>query len=218
MNPVQTAADPSSYLTPNERLILPPRRHHPIIAVIPLIQATAISVFTAFVVGSFGWLGIPIVVVALIAVARANGVGRRMPFGLTVLAALVVLWVTGLLASDDRFGAAVLIGAVAYAVYGYVDHLLTWIFLTDKRIFRVDGILTRRVSTLPLRALTDIRYDRPLLGRYIGYGHFFVESAGQQQALSSLRFVSNPNEFYGVVMKEALGRQILSGDGRPTGM
>ena len=84
------------------------------------------------------------------------------------------------------------------AVYQLVDYFYTKVFLTDRRIFRVSGLLTRRVATMPLKALTDIRYDQTTPGRLFNYGHFFVESAGQQQALQQ------PRRFYRVVMQEAL--------------
>lgn len=206
MNPVQAAADPSSYLIPNERLILPARRHHWITAALPVSRAVAVALLATVSIARIGWLGIPVVVVILIAVARTGGHGRSVSFSLLLAAALGALWAFGVLQNETSFGFLVLIGTVGYAIYGLIDYLMTWIFLTDKRIFRVNGIITRRIATLPLKALTDIRYDRPLIGRYLGYGHFFIESAGQHQALSSLLYVAIPNEFYGVVMEEALGR------------
>ena len=73
------------------------------------------------------------------------------------------------------------------------------IFVTEKRIFEVSGILTRKVASMPLGNLTDMTYQRSLWGRLIGYGELIVETAGQTQALSRITYLSRPDEFYRAV-------------------
>jgi hypothetical protein len=73
------------------------------------------------------------------------------------------------------------------------------IFVTEKRIFEVSGILTRKVASMPLGNLTDMTYQRSLWGRMIGYGELIVETAGQAQALSRINYLSQPDEFYRAV-------------------
>ncbi|HYO60480.1 MAG TPA: PH domain-containing protein [Actinomycetota bacterium] len=70
------------------------------------------------------------------------------------------------------------------------------IFVTEKRIFEVSGILTRKVASMPLGNLTDMTYQRSLWGRVFGYGELIVETAGQAQALSRISYLSNPDDFY----------------------
>ena len=73
-----------------------------------------------------------------------------------------------------------------------VDRLV----VTDRRIFEVSGLLTRKVGSMPLVMMTDMTYSRPVLGRILGYGSLRVESAGQDQGLSRLDHIPNPDEFY----------------------
>lgn len=73
------------------------------------------------------------------------------------------------------------------------------IFVTEKRIFEVSGLLTRKVASMPLGNLTDVTYQRSLGGRLLGYGELIVETAGQAQALSRISFLSHPDEFYRAV-------------------
>jgi uncharacterized membrane protein YdbT with pleckstrin-like domain len=73
------------------------------------------------------------------------------------------------------------------------------IFVTEKRIFEVSGILTRKVASMPLGNLTDMTYQRSLWGRVFGYGELIVETAGQAQALSRIAYLSHPDEFYRAV-------------------
>jgi membrane protein YdbS with pleckstrin-like domain len=66
--------------------------------------------------------------------------------------------------------------------------------ITDLRVFRVYGVLNRRVSTMPLSRVQDISFERPLIGRLVGFGHFELESAAQEQPLRSIRYVGWPDE------------------------
>ena len=66
-------------------------------------------------------------------------------------------------------------------------------------IFEVSGLLSRKVASMPLTRVTDMTYRRSLLGRLLGYGDLIVESAGQDQALTTINFLPNPDEFYRTV-------------------
>ena len=70
------------------------------------------------------------------------------------------------------------------------------IVVTDQRIFEVSGVLTRKVASMPLTRVTDMTYRRSLLGRLLGYGDLIVESAGQDQALSHIDHLPDPDGFY----------------------
>jgi hypothetical protein len=78
--------------------------------------------------------------------------------------------------------------------------LLEWIndqiVITDKRIFELSGVITRNVASMPLRMLTDVTYRRTLGGRILGYGTLVVESAGQDQALSRIEYLPEPDRVY----------------------
>lgn len=49
---------------------------------------------------------------------------------------------------------------------------------------------------IPFAKITDLTFSRSRLGRVLGYGDFFVESAGQEQALSRVAFVPHPAQLY----------------------
>ncbi len=71
-----------------------------------------------------------------------------------------------------------------------------WFVVTDQRVLLVTGLVTRRVSMLPLRKVTDMTYRRSLLGRMLGYGEFVMESAGEAQALKTVNFLPSPDSLY----------------------
>lgn len=66
--------------------------------------------------------------------------------------------------------------------------------ITNMRVFRVHGILTQNISTMPLARILDISVHRPVVGRMFGFGHFVFESAAQTQGLKEIRYVGAPNE------------------------
>jgi hypothetical protein len=70
------------------------------------------------------------------------------------------------------------------------------IFITGYRIIKVHGIVVRRVAMMPISKVTDMTYNRTPLGMLLGYGTFIVESAGQDQALSVIHYVPQPDRTY----------------------
>jgi len=65
--------------------------------------------------------------------------------------------------------------------------------ITNMRVFRLHGVLSRQLSTMPLTRILDITVVKPVLGRILGYGHFVFESAAQAQGLRDIRFVADPD-------------------------
>lgn len=82
----------------------------------------------------------------------------------------------------------------AYAGWKALDAHLDRFVVTNMRVFRVSGVLTRSLATMPLGRILDITVTKPILGRILGYGHFVFESAAQEQGLRDIRFVGRPDE------------------------
>lgn len=66
--------------------------------------------------------------------------------------------------------------------------------ITNMRVFRIHGVLSTRLATMPLSRILDITVDKPFGGRIFGYGHFVFESAAQEQGLREIRYVGRPDE------------------------
>lgn len=66
--------------------------------------------------------------------------------------------------------------------------------ITNMRVFRVSGVLTKKVATTPIMRILDITVDKPFTGRILGYGHFIFESAAQEQGLRDIRYVGRPDQ------------------------
>ncbi|GAA1984313.1 hypothetical protein GCM10009718_22100 [Isoptericola halotolerans] len=71
-----------------------------------------------------------------------------------------------------------------------------WFVATDKRLLLTYGFVVHKVAMMPLTKVTDMSYTRTPIGQVLGYGRFVMESAGQDQALSRIDYVPDPDVTY----------------------
>jgi membrane protein YdbS with pleckstrin-like domain len=122
-------------------------------------------------------------------------------------ATLLMGWLTGYLGKHNQNGLVTVAVIVWIGVLGYVGwRMLDWWYdrfiLTNKRLMVVNGLITRTVGMMPLVRVTDMKYEQSPLGRLLNYGTFIVESAGQDQALRTVKPLPNPNELYLRIVEE----------------
>lgn len=120
---------------------------------------------------------------------------------LSLLAGLVALvWIDHALGSRlsplrDLLLAGVLLVA-ARLVWRALQWREDWFVVTDRRLLVRSGLITRRISMMPLIKVTDLSFARPPVGRLLGYGEIVIESAGQDQALRRIQHLPNPDRLY----------------------
>ncbi|GAA1954409.1 PH domain-containing protein [Agromyces allii] len=102
------------------------------------------------------------------------------------------------------------LGLVVHASWRIMGARMDRFVITNMRVFRVHGILTQNIATMPLARILDISVHRPLIGRILGYGHFVFESAAQEQGLRDIRFVPKPGE-RGLTIQRTIQRAGLRG-------
>ncbi|MGH3682924.1 MAG: PH domain-containing protein [Natronosporangium sp.] len=88
------------------------------------------------------------------------------------------------------------LGLVGFFMWNLFEWWFDRFIVSDRRIMLITGLITRKVAMMPLIKVTDMSYQRSPLGRMLGYGEFVMESAGQDQALRSVRFVAHPDWLY----------------------
>ncbi|MEM9035216.1 MAG: PH domain-containing protein [Actinomycetota bacterium] len=109
-------------------------------------------------------------------------------------ALLVLLWVTGRL----------------------TIRLLRWrffrvLYLTNRRLIQTEGFFSRRQATLPISRVTDVALSYGLVGEYLNYATFKVESAGQT-LFREIEFLASPEEFHRMVIWLATSPRPLPAD------
>ena len=96
-------------------------------------------------------------------------------------------------------------GAAGWLLWRVLNWRRDWFVATDKRFLLFYGFISRRVAMMPLLKVTDMTYDRSILGRLVGYGKFVLESAGQDQALSTIDHVPDADTHYHAICTQLFG-------------
>ena len=96
-------------------------------------------------------------------------------------------------------------GAFGWLVWRALNWRHEWFVATDKRFLLFYGFIRRKVAMMPLLKVTDMTYDRSLLGRIVGYGTFVLESAGRDQALSRIDHVPDADTHYRAICTQLFG-------------
>jgi membrane protein YdbS with pleckstrin-like domain len=117
---------------------------------------------------------------------------------LTAFAGLCVLLFVSLHTSGTLVKILLVIwfGLLIRAVFYYFEWHHEVFLATGSRLMLVHGLVTRKVDIMPMTKVTDMRYDRSFPGKLFGYGVFILESAGQDQALSRINFIPDPDTHY----------------------
>jgi membrane protein YdbS with pleckstrin-like domain len=107
-----------------------------------------------------------------------------------------VLLFASLLVSIDVAWVLMLLGAAValHAGWATLRERHDRFVITNMRVFRIHGVLSTHLATMPLSRILDITVDKPFAGRIFGYGHFVFESAAQEQGLREIRYVGRPDD------------------------
>ena len=87
-------------------------------------------------------------------------------------------------------GGAALLWAAYLGLNVHMDRFV----VTNMRVFRVCGVFSQSLATMPLSRILDITVQKPFIGRLLGYGNFVFESAAQAQGLREITHVARPDE------------------------
>jgi membrane protein YdbS with pleckstrin-like domain len=79
--------------------------------------------------------------------------------------------------------------------------------ITNVRIMRVSGVVTRRVHSIPWMRVTDLTFDQTWLGRMLGYATLHIESANEEGGLRNLEGVSDPIVFNKYLVDMVVAKQ-----------
>jgi membrane protein YdbS with pleckstrin-like domain len=79
--------------------------------------------------------------------------------------------------------------------------------VTDTRIMRISGIISRRAHSIPWVRVTDLTIEQSLAGRLFGYATLHIESANEDSGLRNLDGVSDPLQFNQYVVDMVVAKQ-----------
>ncbi|MBT2500762.1 PH domain-containing protein [Agromyces sp. ISL-38] len=118
-------------------------------------------------------------------------VGPMLELAAAVPFLLIMFWVP----AEARWVPLVIaFGLAGHATWRILQARMDRFVITNMRVFRVHGILSQHIATMPIARILDISVRKPMVGRIFGYGHFVFESAAQDQGLREIRYVGSPDE------------------------
>lgn len=79
--------------------------------------------------------------------------------------------------------------------------------ITNVRIMRIAGVVTRRVHSIPWMRVTDLSFDQSWTGRIFGYATLRIESANEEGGLRALTGISNPIHFNQYLVDMVVAKQ-----------
>jgi hypothetical protein len=88
------------------------------------------------------------------------------------------------------------LGLLGYLIWKIISWSMLYFIITEYRVMLISGVLNRRIAMMPLNKVSDIKLDRSLLGRMLGYGTIVIEGSGQDQALRNVIYMPYPEQLY----------------------
>lgn len=148
---------------------------------------------------------------------RRHWVSQARPIAVAVGATVLAFWLDSTAADRGTAGLADVGWLLWFAALGWLTWRLLnwrrdWFVATDKRFLLFYGFIRRRVAMMPLSKVTDMTFDRSVPGRVLGYGTFILESAGQNQALSTISFVPDADRHYRAICAVLFGTEHEDGE------
>lgn len=124
--------------------------------------------------------------------AQRGGSALR-PLLVATGAVLVLVLLTRNEGDIHTLPAFIMFGCLGRGIWLWTVHHYDVFAVTDKRVLRLRGPLSKKRATVPLVRILDIVVEKPLLGQLLGYGHLIFESAAQLQGLRDIRFMPAPD-------------------------
>ena len=120
----------------------------------------------------------------------------------------VIIFVSAFAFQGAVYWILVVLGLVLglHGLYGMLEEYRDRFVITNQRVFRVNGVFSTARASVPLLRILDITVNKPLVGRWLNYGHFVFESAAQVQGLNKITFVRDIDE------REDVLRMVMQGD------
>ena len=115
-----------------------------------------------------------------------------------LLAGLIAAGLLSSVTSGNALDAVWLIWGLLllWLIWKLLNWLVEYFVVTPKRVLLASGLLLRKVEMMPLVKVTDMTLEQSLRGRWLKYGRFIFESAGEEQHLRKVDYIPHPERHY----------------------
>lgn len=173
----------------------------------PLIESAAVLVIVIAVLlrPTISGLGLGALVLLLSAAVVFRWV-RERDWGYASLFAGIVAGYVLLTTTVDEVLVVTAIGLFFIGRFGLCAlrwHSYELRYLTNRRIIEATGFLGLRVASMPVSRVTDLVLTTSGAGEIFGYGELRIESAGADQSLARVGFLTFPKQFHRLAVRLA---------------
>ncbi len=134
------------------------------------------------------WAGLMIIGALLIRAISPSGDGI---FG----------WIGGVL---DLIAVGLFLAGIGWIIYNVVAWRTAEFAVTNMRVLREEGLVSRRSSTTLLSSLSDVRSDVGVVGGKIGYGDIVLLTQSGGAGVDRFTVITHPIEFRNAVMTQKM--------------
>lgn len=116
--------------------------------------------------------------------------------GLTLLVGLIEQFVGHFILSLTALYGIVMLGVILWFFWNFEDWQNDYLQVTTTRLIQVDRLpllLRESRREASLEQITNVRFEQGILGRLLGYGHIFVETAAPAGTFQ-FRYVARPQD------------------------
>ncbi len=112
----------------------------------------------------------------------------------------------------DLIRVGLIVVAVAWIIYNIIVWRTAEFAVTNLRVIREEGLVSRRSSATLLRAVTDVKSGVGLLGKSLKYGDLSIITQSGEAGADRFRTITTPEEFRNAIMTHKMGEeQALAG-------
>lgn len=135
---------------------------------------------------------------------RRHPVAWLTPISLLLVALIAAFVLAGRMPPGSILAGMLQLAGLAtlpLAIWAYLEWYYDRFVITDGRVMLFHGVIARRVAMMPVLKVTDLTYEVPALGLALRYCNLEIESAGQDQALRTIKYLPDPPRVYEVVTR-----------------
>jgi uncharacterized membrane protein YdbT with pleckstrin-like domain len=115
-------------------------------------------------------------------------------------------WMYSIIQFINPIRLIILLVAIIHLVFKIIDYKTTEIFVTNKRISRKRGIISRITLDIKLNMIETVIFSQRIVGRIFNYGHVYFTGIGAM--LSKFHGIYNPLELRNIIIKQ-INQKIL---------
>ena len=102
----------------------------------------------------------------------------------------------------DLIRIGLLLGGIGWIVYNVILWRTAEFAVTDRRVSRDEGLLTRRSSATLLTSVSDVKLNVGFIGKALGYGDLVIFTASGEAGADRFRTISHADEFRNAIMTQ----------------